>query len=174
MGRIEAIHIDPLRTFAGIHSIHNQRVASCFGHSPCSALHMMNAISEIIVGNFSTSINVMLTYGGTLIAENPDVLPLSAVLTLALLTAKMFRRKRSVSKSFQARDNFTPKRVGSLFKSQRTPVLKPCPNCAEQLPLSAIMCDTCDYNFLAERPGRRQVLLQPPNPLIYETHSKSL
>jgi hypothetical protein len=136
--------------------------------------HMMNPISEIIVGNFPTLINVVVTYAGTLIAESLDVLSLSAALTVALLAAKMFRRKRIVSKSFQAHDDFTRKRVGSLFKSQRTPVLKPCPNCAEQLPLSAIMCDTCDYNFLAERPGRRQVLLQPPNPLIYETHSKSL
>jgi hypothetical protein len=135
---------------------------------------MMNAISETIVGNFPTAMNVVLTYAGTLLAESLDVLSLSAALTLALLAAKAFREKRSASRSFQAHDNFTRKRIGSLFKGQRTPVLKPCPSCAQQLPLSAIMCDICDYNFLAERPGRRQVLLQPPKPLIYETHSKSL
>ena len=134
----------------------------------------MNAISETIVINFPTLINVVLTYAGTVIAGSLDVLSLTAALTLALLAAKPFTEKRSASKSFQAHDNFTPKRVASLFKSQRTPVLKPCPSCAQQLPLSAIMCDICDYNFLAERPSRRQVLLQPPNPLIYETHSKSL
>jgi hypothetical protein len=128
----------------------------------------MNAMSENIVGNFPTLMNVVLTYAGSLIAESLDVLSLSAALTLALLAAKMFRKKRSVSKSFQAHDNFTRKRVGRLFKSQRTPVLKPCPSCAQQLPLSAIICDTCDYNFLAERPGRRQVLLQPPKPLTHE------
>jgi hypothetical protein len=129
----------------------------------------MNAMSETIVENLPTLMNVVLTYTGTLIAESMDVRSLCAALTLALLAAQMFRKKWSVSKSFQARDNFTRKRVGSLFKSQRTPVLKPCPSCAQQLPLSALMCDTCDYNFLAERPGRRQVLLQPPKPLTHET-----
>ncbi|HEX5022912.1 MAG TPA: hypothetical protein VFX54_19755 [Candidatus Binatia bacterium] len=126
-------------------------------------------MSETIAGNFSTLMNIVLTYAATLIAESLDVLSLSAALTLAFLAAKMFRKKRSVSKSFQAHDSFTRKGVGSLFKSQRTPVLKRCPSCAQQLPLSVIMCDTCDYNFLAERPGRRQVLLQPPKPLTQET-----
>jgi hypothetical protein len=135
---------------------------------------MMNAMSETIVGNLPTLMNDVLTYDRTLISESVDVLSLSAALTLALLAAKMFRRKRSASKSLQAHDHFTRKRVGSLFKSQRTPVLKQCPSCAQQLPLSAIMCDACDYNFLAERPGRRQILLQPPKPLIHETHSKGL
>ena len=135
---------------------------------------MMNAMSETIVGDLSTLMNVGLTHAGTLIAESSDVLSLSAALTLALLAAKMFREKRSASKAFQAHDSFSRKRVGNLFKSQRTPVLKPCPSCAQQLPLTAIICDTCDYNFLAERPGRRQVLLQPPKPLIHETHSKNL
>ena len=120
----------------------------------------MNAMSETIGGNFPTLMNVVLTYAGTLIAESLDVLSLSAALTLAFLVAKMFRKKRSVPKSFQAHESFTPKRVkGRLFKSQHSPVLKQCPSCAQQLPLSALMCDTCDYNFLAERPGRRQVLL---------------
>ena len=129
----------------------------------------MNAMSETIVGNFPILMNVVLTYAGTLTAESLGVLSLSTALTLALLAAKMFRKKRRVSKSFQAHDNFTRKSVGSLFKSQRTPVLKPCPSCAQQLPLSAIICDTCDYNFLAERPARRQVLLQLPKLLTHET-----
>jgi hypothetical protein len=124
----------------------------------------MKTIGETIVENLPTLTNVVLTYADNLIAENLDVLSLSAVtLTLAFLVAKRLRRKRTVSKSFQADESFTRKRVtGRLFKSQRTPVLKPCPSCAQQLPLSAIMCDTCDYNFLAERPGRRQVLLAAP------------
>jgi hypothetical protein len=124
----------------------------------------MKTIGETIVENLPTLTNVVLTYADNLIAENLDVLSLSAVtLTLAFLAAKRLRRKRTVSKSFQAHESFTRKRVtGRLFKSQRTPVLKQCPSCAQQLPLSAIMCDTCDYNFLAERPGRRQVLLAAP------------
>jgi hypothetical protein len=136
----------------------------------CVALHphVMNAMSETIVGNFPTLMNVALTFADNLIAERLDVLSLTAVLTLVLLAAKIFRKRRSVSKSFRAHDKFTRKRVGRLFKSQCTPVLKSCPSCAQQLPLSALICDNCDYNFLAERPGRRQALLQPPNPLTHE------
>jgi hypothetical protein len=126
----------------------------------------MNAIGETIVGNLPALTNVLLTYAGNLIVESLDVLYLGAALTLALLAARILRRKRSVPKSFQAHDSFTRKRVTvRLFKSQRSPVLKQCPSCAEQFPLSALMCDNCDYNFLAERPGRRQVLLPPPRPL---------
>jgi hypothetical protein len=128
----------------------------------------MNAIGETIVGNLPALTNVLLTYAGNLIVESLDVLYLGAALTLALLAARILRRKRSVPKSFQAHESFTPKRVaGRLFKSQRSPVLKQCPSCAQQLPLSALMCDTCDYNFLAERPGRRQVLLPPPKGLTH-------
>lgn len=133
--------------------------------------HVMKAMAETIVGNFPTLTNVVLTYASNLIAESLDVLSVSAVaLTLAILAAKTLRRKRSFPKSGQAHDSFTGKRVtGRLFKSQRSPVLKQCPSCTKQLPLSAILCDICDYNFLAERPGRRQVLLQPPKALTHET-----
>ena len=120
--------------------------------------------------NLSTLTNLILTHGGNLIAEGLDVLPISGVvLIFALLAARIVKRKRGVLKFFQAQESFTQKRVaGRLFKSQRNPVLKPCPSCAEQLPLSAIICGTCDYNFLAERPGRRQALLQPPQPMTHE------
>jgi hypothetical protein len=47
-------------------------------------------------------------------------------------------------------------------------MLKPCPNCAEELPLSAIICDACDYNFLAARPGRGQKLLPPSEAVTRE------
>jgi hypothetical protein len=122
---------------------------------------------KAMVGNFPTLTNVVLTYASNLMAESVDVLSISAVaLTLAILAAKTLRRKRSVPKFFQAHESFPPRRVkGRLFKRQRSPVLKQCPSCAQQLPLSALMCDTCDYNFLAERPGRQQVLLPPPKAL---------
>ena len=132
----------------------------------------MKTLGETIIGNLPSLANVVLTYAGNLISENLDVLSLSAVtLTLIVLAAKGLRRKRTVPRYFQAHESFTRKRAGSLFKSQRTPVLKPCPSCAQRLPLSAIICDTCDYNFLAERPGRRQALLQPPRPAPFVNQS---
>ena len=130
----------------------------------------MKTIGETIIGNLPNLTDIVLTYADNLIAESLDVLSFSAVtLTLALLAARRLRR-RSLAISFQAHDSFIRQRVpGRLFKSQRSPLLKECPSCAQQLPLSAIMCDACDYNFLAERPGRRQALLQPPTPLTNET-----
>jgi hypothetical protein len=41
--------------------------------------------------------------------------------------------------------------------------LKKCPNCAEQLPLSALVCDECDYNFLSGTVGYRHKLLPAPS-----------
>ena len=41
--------------------------------------------------------------------------------------------------------------------------LKSFPKCAEQLPLSTLLCDTCDYNFLSGTVGHRHKLLPAPN-----------
>lgn len=124
-------------------------------------------MEEAIVENLSNLANLVLTYGSALmIAEGLDILPITAVaLILVLLAARIVKRKRGVLKSFRARRTVTNKRSsGRLFESQRGPALKACPNCAEQLPLSTIICRTCDYNFLAARPGRGQKLLPHPNP----------
>jgi ribosomal protein L40E len=125
-------------------------------------------MNEAIVENLSYLANLVLTYGSTLvIAEGSNILPITAVaLILAFLAVRMVKRKhRGFPKSFRARRTVVNKRSSRrLFESQRGPALKACPNCAEQLPLSAIICRTCDYNFLAARPGRGQNLLPSPNP----------
>ena len=129
------------------------------------------------VENLSNLANLVLTYGSTLvIAEGLDILPIIAVaLILVLLTARIVKRKRSVLKSFRARGTVNNKRSsGRLLKSQRSPVMKPCPSCAEQLPLSAIICRTCGYNFLAERPGRGQTLLPSPQAMTDEAPEQKL
>ena len=129
------------------------------------------------VENLSNLANLVLTYGSTLvIAEGLDILPIVAVaLILVLLTARIVKRKRSVLKSFRARGTVNNKRSsGRLLKSQRSPVMKPCPSCAEQLPLSAIICRMCGYNFLAERPGRGQTLLPSPQAMTDEAPEQKL
>jgi hypothetical protein len=65
-------------------------------------------------------------------------------LTLALLMARIARQK------------------DSLFKGHRVPALKKCPKCAEELPISALLCKACDYNFLSRTVGHRHILLLPP------------
>jgi hypothetical protein len=42
--------------------------------------------------------------------------------------------------------------------------LKKCPSCAEELPLSALICDGCDYNFLAGSTCYRHKMLPAPEP----------
>lgn len=40
---------------------------------------------------------------------------------------------------------------------------KNCPKCAEQLPLSTLVCDACDYNFLSGSSQSRYRLLPAPD-----------
>ena len=127
----------------------------------------MNPGDEAMAENLSYLTNLVLTYGNTrMIAAGLDIFSMAAVvLILVLLATMIVKRKRRFLKSVRTRGAVTGKRAsGRLFERQRNPALKPCPNCAEQLPLSVIICGTCDYNFLAERPGRGQNLLPSPNP----------
>lgn len=53
------------------------------------------------------------------------------------------------------------------FRKSETPALtalKKCPGCAEELPLSALICEGCDYNFLAGSTRYRHKLLPAPGP----------
>jgi hypothetical protein len=117
-------------------------------------------MDEAIVENLSNLANLLLTDGRALmIAGGLEILPITAVaLILVLLVTRIVKRKQ-----FRERGTGTHKRAsGRLFARQHSPELKPCPNCTEQLPLSALICGTCDYNFLAARPGRGQKLLPSP------------
>lgn len=88
------------------------------------------------------------------------------LILLAIKTVKKSSRLRS------ARAVYRPS--GRRFESKRIQALKPCPHCAKELPLSAILCEACDYNFLAERPGRGQKLLPPPEPRTHELTEQEL
>jgi hypothetical protein len=100
-----------------------------------------------------------------MIAGGLDTLHISAIaLILVILAARIATRKRgSFVKSFRAAKTATNLYAADrFFERKRVPALKPCPSCAEQLPLLALTCNACDYNFLAARPGRGQKLLPPP------------
>jgi hypothetical protein len=134
-------------------------------------------VDEPVMENLSSLANLVWTYGTRLLmAEGLDTFLIIAVsLMLILFTAKTVRRKRSVRKSFRVRRTATKKRAsGRLSKRQRRAVLKPCPSCAEKLPVSAIICDACGYNFLAERPGRGQALLPSPHPMNHEAPEQKI
>ena len=141
-----------------------------FGHSCCSTFPAMLTIQQAVMEQLSNWTKFLLTYFDMFTtAEGLDVSLFSAIASiLALLAASILRRRQAARKSFQAKKASTHKHASiRLLKRQCTPVLKRCPGCAEQLPLSAIICDKCDYNFLVERSGRRPALL-PPQALVNE------
>jgi hypothetical protein len=137
---------------------------------------VVKPVDKVILENLSNLANFVLTNGSTLlIAEGLDVLSVAALILIVVLLARIVKRKRDVRKSLRARSTGTYKRASArLFENHRTPALKQCPNCAEQLPLSVIICQMCDYNFLAERPGRGQKLLSAPQPMIREVPEQKI
>ena len=63
------------------------------------------------------------------------------------------------------------------FRKHNTPALsalKKCPACAEQLPLSALICEGCDYNFLAGSVRYRHKMLPPPEPDVEQQPTQRL
>jgi hypothetical protein len=133
---------------------------------------------EAIVEDLSTFANVVLTDGRTLmIAEGLDLLDFFAIaLILVFLTTRIAKKKHGGSfKSRRVQSTPTSNRASDrFFERKRVPALKPCPSCAEQLPLSALICAACDYNFLAARPGRGQKLLPPPQPMPDEVPEQGI
>lgn len=135
---------------------------------------MQEAIMEI----FSTLAKQVVTDGNTImIAGGLNLLHFSAIgLILVFLAARIAKKKYgSLFKSFKAESTLANNCVsGRFFERQHIPALKPCPNCAKQLPLSALICEKCDYNFLAARPGHGQKLLPSPEPMTHEIPNQSL
>jgi hypothetical protein len=61
--------------------------------------------------------------------------------------------------------------IGIVEKTQDMDLLalKKCPECAEQLSLSALLCDRCNYNFLSGSVAHRHKLLPAPSePLAHD------
>jgi len=128
----------------------------------------MSAMHEATIQKFLALADRLSADGARILeAGSPDELHLTAIaLILVVLTAWLVKKKHgSVVQSFLARNK--PANIlasDRFFENKRSIKLKPCPNCAEQLLISALVCDACDYNFLAARPLRGQQLLPPPQP----------
>src|SRR5262245_32530903 len=132
-------------------------------------LYIGQSMHEALVENLSNLANLISTYGSTfMIAEGLDSVSITAIAAiLVLLTVRIVTRKRHGRKSSRRRGS-TANKMTFVRRVKGQPVSKPCPSCAELLPLSAIICGTCDYNFLAERPGRGQNLLPSPEPMVHQ------
>lgn len=97
-----------------------------------------------------------------------DILHLSAIAVIPVFLALRFLKKKKARDSFESFRAVSSSGNASIFERERVPATKKCPGCEEQLPLSAIICDGCDYNFLASRPVRSQSILPSPEVLPEE------
>lgn len=89
------------------------------------------------------------------------------VLTLAFLTAGIPNHKgESFFKWFLAGASLgIVALLIAIFKRKQTalPAQKRCPKCGKQLPIQALVCDACDYNFLSMMVGCQHKPVPPPS-----------
>ena len=132
----------------------------------------MKPMYEAILQKFSTFATPLVTDWSTfMIAEGLNGVHFSAIaLILVFLAARIVKKKDgSFFKLAEAgRTVANDCTSGRIFRRQHIQALKKCPKCAEQLQLSALICDTCDYNFLSGMVGQRDRLLPSPEPLAHE------
>jgi hypothetical protein len=123
----------------------------------------LKRIQEAIMENLLILAERAMSDVSPIIAPGLDILHGAAIaLLLVFLWLRMTNKKDRGYLELSPAESARP---GRFFERQRLPVQKQCPHCAMQLPLAAILCEGCDYNFLAERPGRGQRLLPPPEML---------
>ncbi|MGH7887063.1 MAG: hypothetical protein ACREPG_04305 [Candidatus Binatia bacterium] len=101
-----------------------------------------------------------------MIVEESNILHFAAIALMLVLLAA--RRAVSFFKSLLAGRRFANDRnPDRIFEQQRFSALKKCPGCSEELPLSALMCEACDYNFLSGMVGHGHKLLPSPEPRVH-------
>ena len=135
---------------------------------------------EALITNFSTYATLVLTKVNFLLEAKSliafDVA--SIVLVVALLTATIARKKDgSYFKWFVAGALFgfiaLPMAILKKQPVAAPPRLKQCPNCPEQVPISILVCESCDYNFLSEMVGHRHKLLPYYQPLAADSPNRT-
>jgi hypothetical protein len=80
---------------------------------------------------------------------------------MKLIAIRIAAKKAAFSKSFP---EAVPSRI-RVKHLEKQPLLrtsKKCPDCAAQVPVSALLCDACEYNFIANMAIHRHKLLNPP------------
>ena len=106
-----------------------------------------------------------------MLIENSNLIYYAAMaLILALLAVRTARKEGA--NSFR---RLLPKALQKYrVNTDHLTVLafKKCPQCDDQLPVSTLVCDACDYNFLASSILRHQ-LLPAPSESIASTPQQS-
>jgi hypothetical protein len=105
---------------------------------------------------------------------NFDVLHLFAIAAIVVFLALRFLKKKKPRDSFESFQTTSNTSNARIFERQRVPATKKCPGCEQQLPLAAIICEGCDYNFLAARPDRSHSMLPAPEALPEEPEQQKI
>jgi hypothetical protein len=138
-------------------------------------------MDEMILNNLSSFANQLMTNGSMLmIADGSDILPYGAIaLMLGFLTARMGSRKGGNFFKW-----FVAGTLGGIialpvavFKKEPValPAFKKCPKCTGQIPISALVCEECDYNFITGLVRNRLTMLPAPNePLARDVSNQAL
>jgi hypothetical protein len=96
--------------------------------------------------------------------------PAVALIVALLFTWGVKRNYRGFFKSFLASTGLKKSYASDrMFENLRVPAFKTCPNCEGQLPLSALLCGACDFNFLAGSLCRGNKML--PAPEAFDDHA---
>lgn len=92
---------------------------------------------------------------------------------LVLLAARMAKKKIGdfLAKRLRGGAWLNYPLPGGMFEKNHLLSSKKCPSCAAQLPLSALFCEACEYNFLSGAVGFRNKLL--PSSESVEEHARS-
>jgi hypothetical protein len=138
-------------------------------------------MDEMLLNNLSSFANQVMTNGSMImIADGSDILPYCAIaLMLGFLTARIGSKKGgSFFKWFVAGT------LGgiialpvAIFKKEPValPAFKKCPKCTGEIPIFALVCDACDYNFISGLVGNRHPMLPAPNePLACDVSNQAL
>ena len=80
---------------------------------------------------------------------------------MKLITNRIAGKKAGSFKSFREAVP-SSMRLKCFEKQPISRTHKSCPRCAAQVPVAALFCDTCDYNFIASIASHRHKLLNPP------------
>ena len=112
-----------------------------------------------------------------MISDGLNIYCLSAIaLVVALLFARGMKNSygsffKSFLKSTGLKKSYANDR---MFENLRVPAFKKCPNCEKQLPLSALLCDACDFNFLAGSLYRGNKMLAAPDTLDHQVPEREI
>lgn len=102
-----------------------------------------------------------------------DVILYAAIAsTLALLIARVWRRHPAMSFEKLLPERF--KKSRARHRDLAVLAFKKCPQCADQLPVSTLVCDACDYNFLAGSILRHKLLPAPETSIRSAAPQKSM